>query len=193
MSVRTVVKKPSVYFLTFTCHDWLPLIERSNGYDTVYNFFNVLEQKGHSVTGYVIMPNHIHLLLHFSGHEKSLNSLISNGKRFMAYEMLARLERRNELSTLNLLKSSVQAEDLKKGQNHYFWIRYFDVKECRTEKFLLQKLNYVHNNPVTGKWKLAASPADYIHSSASFYLRGKQQLFDVKDYRELLDWENMYS
>jgi len=192
MSVHTVVEKQSIYFITFTCHQWLPLIEKSDGYSAVYTFFEVLRRKGHTVTGYVIMPNHLHLLLHYSGKEKNLNTLIGNGKRFMAYGMLKKLQERGEQQLLQRLREGVQPKDAQKGQKHCFWKDSFEVKECRTEKFLLQKLLYIHNNPVSGQWRLSATPLDYRHSSAPFYFNGRQQLFTVRDYRELLNWGNMY-
>jgi putative transposase len=45
------------------------------------------------------------------------------------------------------------------------------------EAFLLQKLNYIHNNPVADKWKLAKLPEEYLHSSASFYFLNKEHSF----------------
>jgi len=68
----------------------------------------------------------------------------------------------------------------------------FDIKECRTEKFILQKLIYIHENPVRGKWRLSSSSLTYPHSSAPFYFNGKQQLFNVRDYRDFIKWEEMY-
>ena len=192
MSIHKVVKNDGIYFITFTCHNWLPLIERSKGYDSVYHFFELLGQKGHTITGYVIMPNHVHILLHYLGKDESLNTLIGNGKRFMAYDMLDGLRSRGEKDMLIRLRNSVQITDLQKGQKHRFWKKSFDAKICRTEKFLLQKLHYIHNNPRSGKWKLGSSTLDYLHSSAPFYFNGRQQLFAVKDYRELLDWDCMY-
>ncbi|MDN3655631.1 hypothetical protein QWZ08_08340 [Ferruginibacter paludis] len=32
-----------------------------------------------------------------------------------------------------------------------------------------KKINYIHNNPVSGKWMLAKDFVEYEHSSASFY------------------------
>lgn len=171
MSVHTIVEKQSIYFITFTCHEWLPLIERSDGYGAVYKFFEVLKNKGHAVTGYVIMPNHIHLLLHYAGAEKNLNTLIGNGKRFMAYDMLAKLQTKEQQPLLLRLQQAVRPMDAKKGQRHCFWIDSFEVKECRTEKFLLQKLNYMHNNPKSGKWNLCASTVDYRHSFGTVLLQ----------------------
>ena len=186
MSVHKPVTEPGIYFITFTCHQWLQLIEITKAYDLVYNWFNVLSSKGHTVTGYVVMPNHLHLLLHFAGGNQSLNTHVGNGKRFMAYEIINRLKQQNETNILNKLSQDVQAKDKSRGKKHEVWIDSFDVKQCRTEKFILQKLHYIHNNPCTGKWNLADSSIHYLHSSASFYISGRQGGYAVKDYREFI-------
>ena len=38
------------------------------------------------------MPNHVHLLLSFINTKQSINTIVGNGKRFMAYEIIQRLE-----------------------------------------------------------------------------------------------------
>ena len=192
MPVHVTIKSKGIYFITFTCHNWLPLIEKAGGYNAVYNFFEVLKTKGHTITAYVIMPNHIHLLLHYSGEGSSLNAVIGNGKRFLAYEIIKKLKENEEKQLLKALEQSVQPKDREKGQLHAVWKDSFEVKQCRTKKFLLQKLHYLHNNPVNGKWKLASSSVEYLHSSARFYYCGQQQLYVVTDYEKLLDWEGMY-
>jgi len=91
---------------------------------------------------------------------------------------------------LNILKQGVRPIDRKRNKKHAIWMDSFNVKECRTEKFILQKLNYIHNNPCSGKWKLADNPIYYFHSSASFYISGKPGGYAaVKDYREFLKFE----
>jgi hypothetical protein len=57
-----------------------------------------------------------------------------------------------------------------------------DIKEIMTEKFMRQKLNYMHKNPVSGKWKLAENYLYYIHSSARFYELGEEGVFHVYHY-----------
>jgi hypothetical protein len=37
------------FFITFTCFNWLPLIETTSGYDLVYNWFDVLKENGHHI------------------------------------------------------------------------------------------------------------------------------------------------
>lgn len=74
------------------------------------------------------------------------------------------------------LQTSVRNKDRNRGKKHEVWIKGFDVKKCRTERFILQKLNYIHQNPVSGKWKLCESVQDYLHSSCLFYFNEKASI-----------------
>ena len=55
----------TTYFVTFTCHKWISLFEITNSYDIVYSWFNILKDEGIDIIGYVIMPNHVHAIIHF--------------------------------------------------------------------------------------------------------------------------------
>jgi hypothetical protein len=44
-----------------------------------------------------------------------------------------------------------------------------------------------HKNPCSGKWSLASSPVNYVHSSAYFYHTGIQGFYPVLNYREFVD------
>lgn len=191
MPVHAKVERRGIYFITFTCHGWLPLIELSGGYDAVYDFFRVLGTQGHTILAYVIMPNHIHFLMHFNEGTR-LNTVIGNGKKFMAYELVNRLEQKGQKKLLQQLQDAVQPKDRSRGKKHEVWKDSFDVKMCRTEDFILQKLIYIHENPVRGKWRLSANSLEYLHSSARFYFNGTQRLFAVKDYRDFVNWDTMY-
>jgi putative transposase len=82
----------STYFITFTCVEWIPLFEITNTYGMVYKWFKVLKNEYNAdVVAYVIMPNHLHVILHFHSEGFYLNKIIANGKRFIAYEIVNRL------------------------------------------------------------------------------------------------------
>jgi hypothetical protein len=100
---RQIPDNDGVYFITFTCFKWLPLFEIIKGYDIVYNWFDYLKSKGHYIIGYVIMPNHVRSLIGFSNSKTAINSIVGNGKRFMAYEIIKRMEEQNEVSLLEKL------------------------------------------------------------------------------------------
>ena len=72
-----------IFFITIACHKWIPLIEKTNSYNAVYNWFDHLKSKGDYIVGYSIMPNHIHALIGFQNTGKGINTIIGNGKRFM--------------------------------------------------------------------------------------------------------------
>jgi hypothetical protein len=175
------------YFITITCLNWLDLFEISNAYDSVYKWFNVLRKGGHYINGYVIMPNHLHALISFSNTGKNINTIIGNGKRFMAYDIVERLQETNNEIILAKLSNAVKPSDKKRGKLHEVFEDSFDNKECFTKKFILQKLDYIHWNPCRGKWNLAASPDEYVHSSASFYYKGVQGIFAVDNIIQMMD------
>ena len=175
------------FFITFTCYSWLSLIEITNSYDLIYNLFDVLKKQGHYITGYVIMPNHVHATIAFRKTKKSINTIIGDGKRFIGYEIVKRLKAKGMQDVLLQLENAVNNSDKKKGKLHEVWEDSFDWKECNTAKFIMQKIDYMHNNPCTGKWQLAVNSIEYIHSSAKFYLSGQQGIYPVLNFRELDD------
>ena len=105
---QTIPFSFGTFFITFTCHNWIPLIDKVNGYDIVYSWFDHLKSKGHYINGYVIMPNHVHALFSFIETDQSINTIIGNGKRFMAYEIIKRLTEAKETELLSQLSSSVE-------------------------------------------------------------------------------------
>jgi len=177
----------TLYFVTFTCYEWLPLFQLTQSYDLVYKWFKYLKQeKQVSVTGFVIMPNHLHCILFFPQKGFNLNKIIGNAKRFMAYEIIARLRKGDSHSDiLDKLSRGVSANEKTKGQLHKVFEDSFDAKAIKTEKFLLQKLNYIHLNPVKGNYQLVADWREYEHSSASFYELSKVQHFAPVHHMEL--------
>lgn len=175
----------TMYFCTFTCYKWLHLFEIINGYDLVYKWFDVLKSNGHEVTGFVVMPNHLHVILYFPATGYRLNQIISNAKRFMAYEMIKRLEKLGRNDVLEYLHGAVTKKESNKGQLHRVFEASFDAKGIYSERFLCQKLHYIHHNPVKGKWNLIKDFTDYEHSSASFYEFGVIKKYRPFDFRTL--------
>ena len=89
------------------------------------------------------MPGHVHTI----------------GKRFIAYDLIKRLQQKNSHLILNELSASLNNTERKEGKLHNVFEPSFDWKECRTEKFIVQKLNYIHFNLCKGK--LVELPEQY--------------------------------
>jgi REP element-mobilizing transposase RayT len=92
----------------------------TNSYDLVYSWFDILKKDKIEVVGYVIMPNHVHCILYFPEAGFNLNKILSNGKRFMAYEIVNRLEVANDNKTLKILQDALTEREKKKKQLHSF-------------------------------------------------------------------------
>ena len=57
------------------------------------------------------MPNHFHALIGFQNTGKTINTIIGNGKRFMAYQIVDRLEEQKEMLLLHQLQQAVESKD----------------------------------------------------------------------------------
>ena len=188
MSVKTTIaEKSGVYFITFTCYKWIPLFQITNGYAAVYKWFDTLRQKGHYIVSYVIMPNHIHVIIAFTETEISINKIVGNGKRFIAYQLIQLLKQQHYTALLDQLANAVSSQDQRKGQIHRIFMRSFDIKECKTQHFIRQKTEYIHNNPCRKANLQCLTPEDYMHSSALYYITGQSGIYPVVTYMELQD------
>ncbi|HMN04969.1 MAG TPA: hypothetical protein PKD45_04515 [Flavobacteriales bacterium] len=161
-----------IFFCTFTCYRWLPLIEHTDSYDRVYSWMEMAREQHFRVLSFVIMPNHFHGVFHVP-EGVSVNKLLANGKRFLAYDIISRLKAKDDQETLGMLQAAVRPGDAVRGQKHRVFRTSSDIRECLSRNMVQQKVDYIHANPVSKNWTLAGSPADYPHSSAGFYERGE--------------------
>ncbi len=188
MSVKVKhIETNTTYFVTFTCYKWLHLIHETSLYDDVYKWFGIIAEEGSYIFWYVIMPNHLHVLIHFTQTDSTINDLVAEGKKFRAWEIVKRLQKQNRIDVLKILKEGVSEREKKKGQKHKVFETSFDCKECRNAQFIQQKLEYIHRNPLAKHWSLATSLENYIHSSAEFYATGNQGIYPVRHYLEFYD------
>jgi len=133
------------------------------------------------------MPNHVHAIIAFGNTGKPINTIIGNGKRFMAYYLIDLLEKQGNNYTLNQLSFMVNNTDKQNHKKHEVFEPSFDRKECRTIAFTQQKLKYIHHNPCKSDPRLAILPEEYIHSSAKYYHTNIQGIYPVTSYMDLQD------
>ena len=159
-----------IYFITFTIYNWIKVFTDEKYFYLVYKWFDYMKENyDNRIHGYVIMPNHVHLLLFISELSPDDSTLIQNAKRFMAYDIVKYLKA--DMKT-NLLKIFSDAAEVEKGAKHKVFKDRFDSKQMVNAELYREKLNYIHNNPCTPKWRLAEKPEDYIYSSAANYILG---------------------
>lgn len=151
-----------IYFYTATIKDWVTLLFPNKRKDIlVSSLRDLVEQKKIVLYGFVIMPNHIHLLwemLEMNGKELPSASFM----KFTAHEIQKQL-RRTDDKLLEIFKVNLST------RSYQFWKRDSLLKHAYSSWYIYQKLDYIHNNPVQGKWMLAPGPVEYEYSLARFY------------------------
>lgn len=162
------------------------LFERTQIFDFITVSFSKLAAKDFKNVGFVIMPNHMHFIVFAGDKSKNLNREIGNTKRFLAYEIVHRLEAARETRILGMLQNGVAVKERSIGKKHQVFRGSFDAQRIVDERELLQVLDYVHHNPVKGKWNLVNDFRDYPHSSAGFYELERPCPFPLWDYRRFV-------
>lgn len=152
-------------FFTATILEWKYLLQEDEFKDIIIKSLQFLHaEKSVVIYAFVVMPNHIHMIWQTQdGFKKEKNQM-----RFLKYtaqQIKYKLKDRNDETLENY---RVDAKD----REYQFWERNSLGIDLWTEKVFIQKLDYIHNNPVQPKWKLAIYPEDYKYSSAKFYHTG---------------------
>ena len=145
--------------------------------DIIINSLLFLKKEGSIVVnGFVIMPNHIHLLWQIQDGFKQGN-IQMRFLKFTAQQMKFRLTDTRDTSLPEFL---VNAAD----RQYQFWERNSLSIDLWTPKVFEQKLDYIHNNPLHEKWQLVKYPEDYKYSSARFYETGIDEFGLLTHYRD---------
>lgn len=131
---------------------------------------------------FVIMPNHIHLIARFLS-EKPVNDWIRGYKKHVADRLIRQYQVENNQQALSFLADKVTRPD---KQKYKVWEDGYNAKDVFSPEFLRQKMEYVHYNPCQPHWRLVADPAEYMWSSARFYLTDQSTIIPVENARELM-------
>jgi len=131
------------------------------------------------ILAYVIMPNHIHLILYFPD-DNRLSDLMRDFKKFTSVSIRKAVEDSGDSKTLNALIYVHRDQKLK------VWMDRFDDVCITSTKIFHIKLDYIHNNPLQLHWQLTKTPDAYPYSSAAFYEGAVSGLVRLTNYSEFI-------
>ncbi len=177
MSTGYQIKDQSaLYFLTFQVVDWIDVFTRQNYQDLVIESLDFCQKnKGLQVFAYVVMSNHLHLIVNSPMGE--LSDTIRDFKRFTSNNILAAIKNNVESRREWMLERFENHAQRHKRNTHYqLWTHSNHAEVLYSNPFIEQKLIYIHNNPV--KAGIVKNPEDYLYSSARNYA-GLDNLMDV--------------
>ncbi len=181
MGLRGRSIEDNVFFVTTTCHEWLNVFNEEMRFEILYSSFDFYNKKYDAqLLSYVIMPNHIHFIIFFSQLNK-LSPYMRDFKKFTSGELRRMIDFDREIQLLEKLRFKTAKQEFK------IWMDRFDDVVLTTQKVMLVKLDYIHENPV--RKNLVASPEDYLHSSASYYLCNGEPKIPITHYAEIFGYE----
>src|SRR5580693_6101661 len=157
-----------LHFITFTCYRRLPLLRSIRARNA---FVQVLgetrDRYGFSLVGYVVMPEHIHLL-------------IGEPARGTPSTVLQVLKQRVSRQLRGNRRTPAEQLKLRFAADHAlprFWQLRFHDFNVWSHKKRIEKLQYMHLNPV--KRGLVLHPKDWPWSSFSFYSKRQPGLVPI--------------
>jgi len=164
------------HFITATVVDWIDVFSRKKYRDCIIdNLQYYIKHRGMIVYGYVIMSNHIHLII--QAKDENLSDILRDFKKYTARTILGKIQTENESRKEWMLERFKEATKThSRNINYQFWRYGNHPEEVYSEKFLWCKLDYIHMNPV--KNGLVKRPQDYVYSSATNYINN-EGLVDV--------------
>ena len=173
-----IVDEQAAYYLTFTIVGWVDVFSRQLYRDIIIRSLKYCqENKGIVVYAYVIMSNHVHVIV--SAEEGyDLSAIIRDFKKFTSKEILFTIQNESESRRewmLNLF--SFAGSNNKNNKDFQVWQSGNHAVELFSNSFIIEKLDYVHNNPVRAA--IVLQPQDYIYSSARNYMDYEETLLDV--------------
>lgn len=180
MSVKYKIRDQNgLNYLTCTICGWVDLFGRESFRDIVLDSWKYChEHKGLHVWAYVFMSNHIHMIVSTDAPNR-LEDVIRDFKAHTARKFLELLQdKRQPESRREWLLYLFQyfARKFKDKRQHQIWQHDNHPIELYSEQVVIQKLRYIHNNPVRAK--LVRQPEHWLYSSASNYATG-EGIYDV--------------
>lgn len=169
-----------LYFITATIWGWKPLFLKPEYAEIVLNSLAWLRQeKRMSLYAFALMSTHLHTTV--LPRDRSIGELLQNFGSFTAHKILRTLKDNNEKELLAFFHS----QRLDNREEHGIW-QDIQAKNIDSEKFLAQKMEYIHQNPVAKDSDASQDRAAYLYSSACFYDKNQRPIIEIDDFREIL-------
>jgi REP element-mobilizing transposase RayT len=164
------------YFLTCTIVGWVAVFTRPEAVQIVFDSWAFLaKEKEFRLYGYVILENHLHMI----SSSPDTSNVVKSFKMFTARKIIDLLESHGATVILRQLRSLKRR--YKESSEYQVWEEGSKPKQIGDAEMMVQKLEYVHNNPV--KRGYVDDPVHWRYSSARNYA-GLPGLIDV-----ITDWK----
>jgi putative transposase len=170
--------KDKLYFVSFAVIDWIDLFIRKEYKDAIVNSLQYCtEKKNLELYAWCIMTSHIHLII--GSATNPLENIMRDLKRHTSEELHTPIKRDSKESRREWLLSMMEKAGKENSNNCGFqlWQQHNQPIVLDTSFITHQKLDYLHNNPVTAGF--VEKTEDWLYSSAKDYHTGKKGMIDI--------------
>lgn len=167
-----ITDQQEVYFLTLTVIDWVDVFTRKDNKLIIVDSLNYcIENKGLEVFAYVIMSNHVHLIVR-AKEGFVLSHILRDFKKFTSKQLVVKIAEIGESRREWLLnKFAFEAKRTARAKNYKLWRDDNHAISLEKREWIEQRLNYIHQNPV--RQMIVSNCEEYVFSSAIDYADGK--------------------
>ncbi len=169
------------YFITCTVIHWIDIFSRTDYRDILVKSLNYcIGKKGLVVYGWVIMSNHIHLIISAKEGSSGVSNLIRDFKKYTSQQISKAMFNIPESRREWILKAmSKEANRIGRATYYKLWrddnhAIYIDGFQSNIDNLL----EYIHENPVRNG--LVEHAWEYIYSSARDYHTNRKGLVNIE-------------
>jgi len=174
-----IKNKEGTYFVTFSVVEWVDIFTRRNYQEILIDSLKFCQkEKGLVIYAWCLMSNHIHLIV--SAKKSDLSDILRDFKKFTSKKLIKSILNNSAESRKKWIIKIFRKAGINNIRNkeHQFWRQESQPKELFSEKFISQKLDYIHNNPIEAG--LVEKAEDYLLSSAKNYYLQQMGLVEIE-------------
>jgi len=162
-----------LYFITCTVHQWADVFTRREYVDILLDSLRFCQShKGLEIYAWVVMTNHIHLIVGSKGNK--LSDIIRDFKKFTASKIVRAINDNPRESRKRWLLWL-----FKKNEGIWFWEEGYHAEEIFGKKFYDSKLDYIHLNPVRAG--IVEKEEEYLLSSCGDHFGTRKGLLQLAE------------
>jgi putative transposase len=163
-----VVEDTIAHFVTFSVVAWVDIFTRERYKEVFIESLAFCQaQKGMSLHAWVVMPNHVHLII--SSTTNKLDAIVRDLKKYTSKQIIKAIEENNTESRKEWMLNIFRYAGTTNINNkvYQFCKQDYHPIELNTNEKLKQRLDYLHENPVRSG--LVWEPWHYKYSSGIDY------------------------
>ncbi len=172
------VDEAGIYFVTMTTVGWVDLFTRFELKHVIVDSLRYCQkEKGLVIHAWCLMPSHLHMIV--STRQEKLSDIMRDFKKFTSKELINTIERIRESRRGWILELFGEVADhLKRVRKYKVWQDGNHPELLYSAKFMRQKLDYIHNNPVADE--IVDEPEEYRYSSARNYCSNRKGYLELE-------------